>query len=151
MPPSEREARNDMLPAASRSDAGAGPPSERILILDFGSQYTQLIARRIRECHVYCEIHPHRMSAADVRAFAPAGIVLSGSPSSVLDAGSPQLDPGVLRLGVPVLAICYGLQLLRTIRGRVERTEQREYGRAPLSSNATTCSSPGRLALERVV
>ncbi len=108
-------------------------PSQRILILDFGSQYTQLIARRIRESHVYCEIHPHRLRADAVRAFAPAGIVLSGSPASVLDAGSPELDPEILGLGVPVLAICYGLQrIAHDFGGRVERAAHREYGRAPL-------------------
>jgi len=105
----------------------------RILILDFGAQYSQLIARRIREQHVYCEIHPYNMPIDAVRAFDPAGIVLSGGPASVLDPGSPQLDPALLALGRPVLGICYGLQLLaKQLGGLVEKAERREYGRALL-------------------
>jgi GMP synthase (glutamine-hydrolysing) len=103
----------------------------RILILDFGAQYTQLIARRIRERHVYCEIHPYSMSADAIRAFDPAGIVLSGGPASVLDPDAPQLEPAVLELGKPILGICYGLQLLaKQMGGLVEKAEHREYGRA---------------------
>ena len=105
----------------------------RILILDFGSQYTQLIARRVRELHVYCEIHPSDLSLNSVKDFAPTGIILSGGPSSVLDADSPDLDPAVLELGAPVLGICYGLQLLvKRLGGRVESADDREYGRAHL-------------------
>ncbi len=105
--------------------------SDRILILDFGAQYTQLIARRIRESHVYCEIHPFDRKLEEIRAWNPAGIILSGGPSSVLDPGAPYPDPGVFELGVPVLGICYGLQLLaRMLGGVVEKAEAREYGRA---------------------
>jgi len=105
----------------------------RILILDFGSQYTQLIARRVRELHVYCEIHPSDLSLERVKDFAPTGIILSGGPSSVLDADSPDLDPAILELGRPVLGICYGLQLLvKRLGGRVESADDREYGRAHL-------------------
>jgi len=105
--------------------------ADRILVLDFGSQYTQLIARRIRESQVYCEIHPFHMRAEAVAAWRPAGIVLSGGPSSVLDTASPRLDPRILDLGVPVLGICYGLQLLaQMLGGVVEKAEAREYGRA---------------------
>src|SRR5512134_15352 len=85
---------------------------DRVLILDFGSQFTQLIARRIREQHVYCEIHPGTIDVEAVRAFDPCGIVLSGGPASVLDPGSPDVDLRILELGRPVLAICYGMQLL---------------------------------------
>ncbi len=107
--------------------------SQRILILDFGAQYTQLIARRVREHHVYCEIHPCDLDVAAVRAFDPAGIILSGGPASVLDEGSPDLDPAVLELDVPILGICYGLQLLvQRLGGRVESADDREYGRAHL-------------------
>jgi GMP synthase (glutamine-hydrolysing) len=106
---------------------------DRILILDFGSQLTQLIARRIREQHVYCEIHPPTLGRDAIRAFAPAGIVLSGGPASVLDPGAPDLDPAVLEQGVPVLGICYGFQLLaHRLGGVVEKSEDREYGRALL-------------------
>jgi GMP synthase (glutamine-hydrolysing) len=106
---------------------------ERILILDYGSQYTQLIARRIREQQVYCEILPAQTRFEAVRDFDPLGIVLSGGPASVLDAGSPDLDLRILELGRPVLGICYGLQLLvHRLGGLVEKSEDREYGRALL-------------------
>ena len=109
------------------------PPHRRILILDFGSQYTQLIARRIREQKVYCEIHPHHVGSDFVRGWDPAGIVLSGGPSSVLDADSPTVEQAILDLDVPILGICYGLQLLvQKLGGLVERAEEREYGRAVL-------------------
>jgi len=102
-----------------------------ILVLDYGSQYTQLIARRIREQHVYCEIQPPPDDVAAVRAWNPAGIVLSGGPRSVLDPGAPTLDPALVDLGVPVLGICYGLQLLaHRLGGVVEKAQDREYGRA---------------------
>jgi GMP synthase (glutamine-hydrolysing) len=110
---------------------------QRILILDFGSQFTQLIARRVREQHVYCEIHPGDLDAEACRAFAPAGIILSGGPASVLDEDSPDVDPGVLELGVPILGICYGLQLLvQRLGGSVEPADDREYGRAHLRLDA---------------
>jgi GMP synthase (glutamine-hydrolysing) len=117
----------------ARAPRPAAHPADRILILDYGSQYTQLIARRIRELRVYCEIQPASASLEAVRAFAPRGIVLSGGPSSVLDPGAPDLDPGLVGLGVPVLGICYGLQLLsHRLGGLVEKAEDREYGRALL-------------------
>ncbi len=103
------------------------------MILDFGSQYTQLIARRIRELQVYCEIHPPSLDLAAVRDWDPAGIVLSGGPSSVLDAGAPHFDPGLFELGRPVLGICYGLQLMmHHMGGLVEPADDREYGPALL-------------------
>jgi GMP synthase (glutamine-hydrolysing) len=106
---------------------------DRILILDFGSQFTQLIARRVREHRVYCEIHPGTLSAEAVAAWKPAGVILSGGPASVYEPGAPHVDLGVLELGVPVLAICYGLQLLaHGLGGVVEPAEEREYGRALL-------------------
>jgi len=106
---------------------------DRVLILDFGSQFTQLIARRIREQHVYCEIQPGTTSFEAVRAFDPCGIVLSGGPASVLDPGSPDVDLRILELGRPVLAICYGMQLLtHRLGGLVEKADDREYGRARL-------------------
>jgi len=106
---------------------------DRILVLDYGSQYTQLIARRIREQRVYCEIHPAGLTPEQVRAWEPRGLILSGGPSSVLDPGSPDLDPALLDLGLPVLGICYGLQILaHRTGGLVEKADDREYGRALL-------------------
>ena len=104
---------------------------ERILILDFGSQYTQLIARRIREAHVYCEILPGTADAQTIRDFDARGIVLSGGPDSVLDEGSLRVDRCVFELGLPVLGICYGMQLMtHMLGGEVGKAEHREYGRA---------------------
>jgi GMP synthase (glutamine-hydrolysing) len=106
------------------------PHREKILILDFGSQYTQLIARRVRELKVYCEIHPHSMPIEEIRQFAPQGIILSGGPRSVYEPDAPSLDPEVLELGVPVLGICYGIQLLsHLLGGKVIPAQAREYGR----------------------
>ena len=90
---------------------------EKVLILDFGSQYTQLIARRIRELKVYCEIHPCTVGMREIREFSPRGLILSGSPASVLDKGAPGVSPEIFSLGVPVLGICYGMQLITSILG----------------------------------
>ena len=103
---------------------------QKIIILDFGGQYTQLIARRVRECHVYSEVVPWSISADEISARQPAGIILSGGPASVNDPDAPHCDPAVYDLGVPVLGICYGMQLTaRTLGGQVERAKEREYGR----------------------
>ncbi|MHB1843214.1 MAG: glutamine-hydrolyzing GMP synthase [Deltaproteobacteria bacterium] len=115
------------------------PPADRILILDFGSQTTQLIARRIRELHVYCEIRPYQTSLEEIRAFSPRGIVLSGGPASVTEAGSPTIATELLGLGIPILGICYGVQLLSTILGgQVARGTRREFGGAQLDVDATS-------------
>ncbi|HFQ81585.1 MAG TPA: glutamine-hydrolyzing GMP synthase [Desulfobacterales bacterium] len=107
--------------------------TEKILILDFGSQTTQLIARRIREQKVYCEVHPYYLSLEKIKAMAPKGIVLSGGPKSVYDEDAPKSDPGIFELDIPVLGICYGAQLM-TIQsgGQVERAQKREFGKAEL-------------------
>jgi GMP synthase (glutamine-hydrolysing) len=105
---------------------------DRVLILDYGSQYTQLIARRIREERVFCEIHPPTRSIEWIREWAPRAIVLSGGPASVYDPDVPSLDPALLRLGVPILGICYGMQLIARIEGGQVERGQREYGRADL-------------------
>jgi GMP synthase (glutamine-hydrolysing) len=119
--------------ASATSHSHPGSERDRILILDYGSQFTQLIARRIRERHVYCEIHPWTLSLEEVRAWQPDGIVLSGGPASVLAPGAPDLAPGLVDLGVPVLGICYGLQIMaHRLGGLVEPAEEREYGRALL-------------------
>ena len=108
--------------------------SEKILILDFGSQYTQLIARRVREAQVYCEIHPFNFSLEKIKAFAPKGIILSGGPASVYDRDSPLADKAILSLPVPFLGICYGMQYLTyVLNGLVERADDREYGSALIS------------------
>ena len=108
---------------------------EKILILDFGSQYTQLIARRLRELGVYCEIHPCTMSGEAMRAWRPRGVVLSGGPASVLAECSPRVDRAVWELGVPVLGICYGLQLIaHALGGRVDKAAHREYGPATIEA-----------------
>lgn len=104
---------------------------ETIVILDFGSQYTQLIARRVRELGVYCEIHPFHLSPDQIRQAEPKGIILSGGPSSVYEAGAPHCSPEIFQLGIPVLGVCYGLQLLSYFcGGKVEASSRREYGLA---------------------
>ena len=109
-----------------------------VLVVDFGAQYAQLIARRVREASVYSEIVHHDISADEVKAKNPAAIILSGGPASVYEDGSPKLDPRILELGIPVLGICYGFQILaQTLGGRVDKTGKREYGATKLAiSNA---------------
>jgi GMP synthase (glutamine-hydrolysing) len=108
--------------------------AHRILILDFGAQYTQLIARRVRELGVYCEIHPWDVSDAEVRAFGPRGVILSGGPESVTAAEAPQAPPAVFELGVPVLGICYGMQTMaQQLGGRVAPGSEREFGYAEVA------------------
>ena len=122
---------------AAKPSEKRGPMSKSelggIIVLDFGGQYTQLIARRIRELQVFSAILPCTAKLEEIRAYEPVGIILSGSPCSVYDAAAPICDPGVLALGVPVLGICYGLQWIsHTLGGRVERAERREYGPAEI-------------------
>jgi len=106
---------------------------ERVLVVDYGSQYTQLIARRIRELHVYCEIVPPWVDNVRLRELSPRAVVLSGGPASVYAADAPRTNPEVFRLGVPTLGICYGMQLLmQELGGRVEAAGAREFGRAEL-------------------
>lgn len=105
------------------------PGSRPVLVVDFGAQYAQLIARRVREAGVYSEIVPHTISAEELAAKNPAGIVLSGGPSSVYEDGAPKLDEGILELGIPTLGICYGFQVMATqLGGEVAKTGAREYG-----------------------
>ena len=111
--------------------------ADRILILDFGAQYTQLIARWVRESSVYCEIHPWDIRDDDVRAFAPRGVILSGGPASVTDAQPPQAPPAVFELGVPVLGICYGMQTMANqLGGRIAVSAEREFGYAEVTVSA---------------
>ena len=105
----------------------------KILIIDFGAQYSQLIARRVRECGVYCELHPYDVSDQFIREFAPQGVILSGGPSSVTEDETPRAPKIIFDLGVPVLGICYGQQLMaHQLGGVVEKADAREYGRAAL-------------------
>lgn len=123
-------------PLPSLPDAPRG-----VLVLDFGGQYAQLIARRVRECRVYSELIPYDTPVAEIRAKKPAGLILSGGPRSVNEADAPTVDPALFGLGVPVLGICYGLQLLAKLKGGVvSRTDLAEYGGRPL-----TVTEPGRL------
>ena len=105
--------------------------ADRILILDFGAQTTQLIARRVRESGVYCEVHPFNMVDAEIDAFAPRGIILSGGPASVTGAATPRAPERIFELGVPLLGICYGQQAMcAQLGGTVESDDHREFGRA---------------------
>ena len=107
---------------------------DKIIILDYGSQYTQLIARRIREQHVYSEIVPFNITVDKVKAYAPKGIILSGGPNSVFEEGAPGIDPGIFDLGIPVLGVCSGMQLIsQELGGRVQPGEAREYGKTEMT------------------
>ncbi len=108
-------------------------PDETVIILDFGAQYSQLIARRVRECKVYCELLPYDTPIEELRAINPIGIVLSGGPSSVYDDDAPECDKALFDLGIPVLGICYGMQFMaKALGGVVTKSEKREYGRTEL-------------------
>ncbi len=112
---------------------------QKILILDFGSQYTQLIARRVRETYVYCEIHPYDISPQLVKEFAPKGIILSGGPASVAEDETPRAPQNVFELGVPVLGICYGMQTMAAqLGGAVENATVREFGYAEVWARGET-------------
>ena len=107
---------------------------ENIVVLDFGGQYNQLIARRVRECNVYCEVHPYTISMDELKALAPSGIILTGGPNSVYGEDSPQCNPEVFKLGIPVLGICYGAQLLaHQLGGKVATAPVSEYGRTEVT------------------
>jgi GMP synthase (glutamine-hydrolysing) len=114
--------------------------TEQIVILDFGSQYTQVIARRIRECNVYSVILSYKSPAAEIAALQPNGLILSGGPASVYSKGAPKPDPAIFKLGVPVLGICYGLQVVAEyLGGKVERGQKREYGKGTLKVTDSFC------------
>ena len=113
--------------------------SDRILIIDFGSQVTQLIARRVRECGVYSEIVPFNKAEEMLETFNPKGIILSGGPNSVYDIDTPRAPEKVFTMGVPVLGICYGEQTMcEQLGGRVETSDEREFGRAFVNVKAST-------------
>src|SRR6056297_276063 len=105
-----------------------------IIVIDFGSQYNQLIARRVRECRVYCQIESPQTDLDTIKALNPEGIILSGGPASIYEATSPKADPGIFGLNIPVLGICYGMQfMVHALGGKVEKSNKREYGFAKLS------------------
>ena len=112
---------------------------QRIVLVDFGAQYTQLIARRVREAKVFCEVVSYLTPLSEILEKKPVGIILSGGPASVLDADAPHIDPAIYEQGIPVLGICYGMQLTAyTLGGTVERATQREYGRIPVDFDVTS-------------
>jgi GMP synthase (glutamine-hydrolysing) len=120
-----------------------------VLVVDFGAQYAQLIARRVREASIYSEIVPHTITASEIAAKAPAAIILSGGPSSVYEPGSPQLDPKILELGIPILGICYGFQVLaQALGGKVDQTGKREYGATDLEVGASGTLLAGQPELQ---
>ena len=121
-----------------------------IAILDFGSQYNQLIARRVRECRVFCEILPHDISPSALMKKNPQGIILSGGPASIFDKGVPVCDPGLFKMGIPVLGICYGMQLMaHQLGGKVTSSPLREYGKARLRSRKESALFKGLKAMSK--
>jgi GMP synthase (glutamine-hydrolysing) len=130
-----------LVSAAPAGSRAAGSAADEVLVIDFGGQYSQLIARRVRECGVFSELLACDVSVEEVARRAPKGLILSGGPASVYAEGAPALDPALLELGIPVLGICYGMQLLaHTLGGSVERAEVGEFGRSELRVR-----EPGRL------
>jgi len=127
------------------------PAQQRIVILNYGSQYTQLIARRVREQHVYSEILPFTVTADELQRDMPKGIILSGGPDSVFAEGAPSVDPGIFQLGIPVLGICYGMQLMcHTLGGTVRHSARREYGKTEVSASqggALFADLPGKFTV----
>ena len=114
---------------------------QTILVLDFGGQYNQLIARRVRECNVYCEVHPYHISVEKVKEMNPVGIIFTGGPNSVYQDGAPRCDKAVLELGIPVLGICYGIQAMAfVLGGKVATPDSREYGRTQTEFKPEACS-----------
>src|SRR4029450_10480306 len=112
---------------------------ETVLILDFGSQYTQLIGRRMRAANVYSEIVPFNTSLDVIRDHQPKGIILSGGPDSVYEAGAPACDPRLFEMGIPILGVCYGMQLMaKELGGRVEPSTHREYGSREIQTTGTS-------------
>ena len=114
--------------------------NEQVVILDFGSQYTQVIARRIRECKVYSIILHYNTPASEISKINPKGIILSGGPSSVYSKKAPLPDKDIFKLGIPILGICFGLQLMaKYLDGKVEKGQKREYGKGLLTIKKTSC------------
>ena len=112
---------------------------KKVLVLDFGGQYNLLVARRVRECGIYCEIKSYRMTMDEIRTFAPDALIFTGGPATVFEEGAPMVDPAIFELGVPVLGICYGLQLMiHLLGGECRRAETREYGKVELTHSGNS-------------
>src|SRR5271154_1037159 len=140
-PPPHSRYGDGCAPDAEQASSLARPATEEIIVLDYGGQYSQLIARRVRDCGVFSELLPHNVPLAEIAQRRPRGIILSGGPASVYADGAPPLERGLLELGVPVMGICYGMQLLvHALGGRVEQAEVGEFGRSDLHVD-----EPGRL------
>ena len=141
-----------MTGATARSVPVVDGSIDTVLVVDFGAQYAQLIARRVREARVYSEIVPHTISAAEIAARKPRGIIFSGGPKSVHVDGAPTIDPDVYDLGIPILGICYGAQLIAQQNGGVvDHTDRGEYGRTTLSVTGTGGSLLAGLPSEQPV
>jgi len=126
------------MSGSDSNDAGHAAAEELVLVLDFGSQTAQLIARRVRDQNVFCQIVRHDLSAARIRELNPSGLIFSGGPASVYADGAPAIDPDILDLGIPVLGICYGMQITcHTLGGRILPADSREFGRAPCTHSAS--------------
>src|SRR5438034_4324269 len=120
------------------NEMNSSPESERVLIVDFGAQYGQLIARRVREQNVFCQIVRHNITPNRIRELRPRGLILSGGPSSVYEPGAPHCDPAIFDLGIPVLGICYGMHLAcQALGGEVRPSSRREFGRAVVRVHET--------------
>ena len=112
---------------------------EKVLVIDFGGQYNQLVARRVRECNVYCEIYSYKTDLDKIKAMNPKGIILTGGPSSCYEEGAATCSPELFELGVPVLGLCYGAQLMsHVLGGKVERAAAREYGKTEVDVDVTS-------------
>ena len=112
---------------------------KKVLVLDFGGQYNLLVARRVRECGVYCEIKSFRISMDEVREFAPDALIFTGGPATVFDEGAPMVDPALFSMGIPVLGICYGMQLMtHLLGGNCRKAITREYGKTELRQTGTS-------------
>src|SRR4051812_19659994 len=130
----EATAGTELATPAELAEVDVPRAVDEVVVLDYGGQYSQLIARRVRECGVFSELLPHHVGADEVKRRRPKGLVLSGGPASVYADGAPRLDPELLELGIPVLGICYGMQLVAlSLGGRVEGAEVGEFGRSKLS------------------
>ena len=127
--------------------AANGPASRPVLVLDFGAQYVQLIARRVRERHAFARIVRHDITAERIRQIDPLALILSGGPSSVYEPGAPDCDPGIFKLGLPILGICYGMHLACKVLGaKVNASPAREFGRAAVPSLRSRRASISRCA-----